>query len=69
MGSDPSCGPALLAEAQSPLGARMLRLDVDVAQALLVAGDRTGSVLAFHVPPGALQPGHSGEHALGWCVL
>lgn len=45
---------ALLAEAASPLSVRLLRINVDVGQQLLVAGDRMGNVLAFHLPPGTL---------------
>ena len=52
---------ALLAEAVSPLGVRLLRLDVDLSQALLVTGDRMGNVLAFHMPPGSLQDDPSGD--------
>ncbi len=49
---------ALLAEARSPFGVRILRLDVDVEQQLLVCGDRTGNVLAFHFDAACLhRPG------------
>ena len=56
---------ALLAEAESPLGVRLLRLDVDISQGLLVTGDRVGNVLAFHVPPGALQDDQPGDQVPG----
>ncbi len=46
---------ALLAEAKSPFGVRILRVDVDMEQQLLVCGDRTGNVLAFHFDPACLS--------------
>lgn len=60
---DPSEGveDARLAEARSPLGVRILRLDVDMDQQLLVCGDRTGNVLAFHFDAACLHsPGEMG---------
>lgn len=60
---DPSEGveDAWLAEASSPLGVRILRLDVDMDQQLLVCGDRTGNVLAFHFDAACLHsPGEMG---------
>lgn len=61
MGNTPSMSAALLAEAASPMRVRLLRLDVDTSQGLLVTGDRMGNVFAFHVPPGALQEDQPGE--------
>ena len=69
VGSDPGMRAALLAEAQSPLTVRLLRLYVDTSQGLLVAGDRMGNVYAFHLPPGALQEGQSGDPILSWLAF
>ncbi|BDA49006.1 probable WD repeat-containing protein 6 at N-terminal half [Coccomyxa sp. Obi] len=52
---------ALLAEAKSPFGVRILRVDVDTEQQLLVCGDRTGNVLAFHFDAACLSS--PGGHA------
>lgn len=49
----------MLAEAKSPFGVRILRLDVDMERQLLVCGDRTGNVLAFHFDAACLSsPGN-----------
>ena len=62
---DPSRRNALLAEALSPIDERILRVAAEPDQALLVAGDRRGSVLAFHLPPEALLlPSDPGRGAL-----
>lgn len=59
---------ALLAEAMSPLGVRILSLDVDLARQLMVCGDRTGNVFAFFFDASCLErPGRhficSSKHA------
>lgn len=53
---------ALLAEAQSPFDVRILRLDMDLSRSLLVCGDRTGNILAFHLKPKSLH--FPGEYSL-----
>lgn len=51
---------ALLAEAKSPFGVRILRVDADMEQQLLVCGDRMGNVVAFHFDAACLSsPGLS----------
>ena len=46
---------ALVAEAVSPFGARVLELDVSLELGLLVCGDRWGNIATFSVPEEALS--------------
>lgn len=70
---------ALVAEAVSPFGARVLEMDASLELGLLVCGDRWGNVAAFSMPNEALscpggvptRPRHLAQHstpAAGACM-
>lgn len=46
---------ALMAEARSPFGVRMLVMDISLALGLLVCGDRMGNMAAFSIPEQSLD--------------
>lgn len=46
---------ALMAEAVSPYGARVLEMDLSLQLGLLVCGDRWGNIAAFSIPDQALS--------------
>lgn len=46
---------ALMAEAVSPFGARVLELDLSLEMGVLVCGDRWGNIAAFSMPAEALS--------------
>jgi len=46
---------ALMAEATSPYGVRILVMDISLELGLLVCGDRMGNIAAFSIPGDALS--------------